>query len=182
MNASPHRARLGALATVLAALLAPLSPASGAPAEPAAVRSEADLPRLAQPPPRWTVTDLEGREWSDETLKGKVVVIDFWATWCAPCVHEIPGYITLQEKHRERGLVVIGVSMDRRGREVVEPFAKRLGINYPLALATPEVLAALGGVDVLPTTLLIDREGRVRHRKVGAMATEDYEKLLLPLL
>lgn len=132
--------------------------------------------------PAWQITTLDGKELGSEALKGKVVVVDFWATWCGPCVHEIPGYVALQKKYEERGLVIVGLSVDQKGRAAVEPFAKRMKINYPLALATPEAIEAFGGIEFLPTTFLLDREGKLRHRKAGAMDTEDYEKLLVPLL
>ena len=115
-------------------------------------------------------------------LKGKVVVVDFWATWCPPCVHEIPGYIALQKKYGERGLVIVGLSVDQKGASVVEAFATAKGVNYPLALATSEIVEAFGGVEGIPTTFLIDRDGKIRHKKVGSMETDDYEKLLVPLL
>jgi len=132
--------------------------------------------------PAWSLVTLDGKPIGRDELKGKTVVVDFWATWCGPCIHEIPGYVALQKKYAERGLVIVGVSVDRKGESVVPPFAKKMSINYPLALATPEVLAAFGGIEAIPTTLLIDREGKIRHRKVGAMDTADYEKLLVPLL
>lgn len=132
--------------------------------------------------PTWSLTDLDGKPVGSEALKGKVVVVDFWATWCGPCVHEIPGYVELQKKYAERGLVIVGLSLDQKGEAAVRPFAKRMKVNYPLALATPEVIAAFGDIESIPTTFLIDREGKIRHRKLGAMETADYEKLILPLL
>lgn len=159
-----------------------LAPASGTAAGTAGVATSADALPVLGPAPRWQLTGLDGQPLGAEQLKGKVVVVDFWATWCGPCVHEIPGFVALQKKYGERGLVIVGLSLDEKGAAVVRPFAERLGMNYPLALATPEVIEAFGGIESIPTTFLIDREGRLRHRKLGAMPTEDYEKLLLPLL
>ena len=133
------------------------------------------------PAPAWKLVALDGSEVGSDALKGKVVVVDFWATWCGPCVHEIPGYVAMQKKYAERGLVIVGLSVDRKG-EAVAPFAERTGINYPLALATPEVIAAFGELEAIPTTFLIDREGRIRHKKTGSMEAADYEKLLATLL
>jgi thiol-disulfide isomerase/thioredoxin len=132
--------------------------------------------------PTWQLTTLDGKPIGSEQLKGKVVVVDFWATWCGPCVHEIPGYIALQKKYAERGLVVVGVSVDQQGAGIVTKFVSSKGVNYPVALATPEIIAAFGGIEGIPTTFLIDREGRLRHRKVGAMETADYEALITSVL
>lgn len=156
---------------VAAAALASLAPG----------RAQAELADLGAAP-EFALRTLDGGELTAAALKGKVVVVDFWATWCPPCVDEIPGYIELQKKHGEAGLVIIGVSFDRRGADHVRKFAGRMGVNYALVMGGDEIAELFGGFDALPTTFLIDREGRLRHRKVGAMAHEEYEKLLLPLL
>ncbi len=132
----------------------------------------------AQPAPAWKLKDLEGREVSSDQFKGKVVVVDFWATWCAPCLEEIPGYVALQKKHRDAGLVIVGVSVDRRGPNYVKQFAKEHGIDYTLVMADETIADAFGGFDAIPTTFLISRDGRILHRKTGAMPTEEYEKLV----
>lgn len=173
--------RISRVALLLACALSVFLPTSRAePSSPPAT-ADAALPVLG-PAPAWKLAALDGSEIGSETLKGKVVVVDFWATWCGPCVHEIPGYVALQKKYAERGLVIVGLSVDRKGKAAVEPFAKRHGINYPLAIATPEVISAFGELEAIPTTYLIDREGRIRHKKTGSMEAADYEKLLAPLL
>lgn len=149
------------------------------PSPPAAATST--LPILG-PSPTWKLTDLAGQEIGRDSLLGKVVVVDFWATWCPPCVHEIPGYIALQKKYGERGLVIIGLSVDQKGAAAVTPFAQKHGINYALALADEATINAFGGIEGIPTTFLIDREGRIRDKKVGAMDADAYEKLITPLL
>lgn len=170
----------GLLLSALVSLAPALRAAEGAaPAKPAAAAGSLAIPG---PGPTWSLTDLDGKPVGSEALKGKVVVVDFWATWCGPCVHEIPGYVELQKKYAERGLVIVGLSLDQKGEAAVRPFAKRMKINYPLALATPEVVTAFGEIESIPTTFLIDREGKLRHRKLGVMAAADYEKLILPLL
>lgn len=174
------RGAAAALLFVSLAAIAPLARVEAARPEPAS-SSASTLPVLG-PAPAWSLTDLEGKPVGAETLKGKVVVVDFWATWCGPCVHEIPGYVALQKKYAEKGLVIVGVSVDQRGEAAVKPFAKKMNINYPLAMATPEIVAAFGDLQSIPTTFLIDREGKIRHRKMGAMDSEAYEKLLVPLL
>lgn len=139
-----------------------------------------DLPVLG-PAPEWHLTTIDGHPIGLAELKGKVVVVDFWATWCRPCLHEVPGYIVLQEKYADRGLVIVGISVDQKVAAVFA-FAKARRVNYPLALATPEVVAAFGDVKGIPATFLIDREGRIRHQKVGAMEADDYEKLIIAVL
>lgn len=140
-----------------------------------------ELPVLGAAP-AWKAVTLDGKPVGRDELKGKVVVLDIWATWCAPCLHEIPGYVRLQEKYRDQGLVIVGLSADG-GPEAVNRFIAKQGVNYPVAMLGSDVLEAFGEKDVvMPTTYLMDREGRVRHRKVGAAEERDYEQLIRSLL
>lgn len=130
---------------------------------------ESRVPPLAGPEaPAWEADDLAGIRHSLAGLRGKVVLIDFWATWCAPCRQEIPEYIAWQTRYASEGLVIIGMSLDTLPAEAVRDFAQKAGINYPIVLADADMAEAYA-VEMLPTTVLIDREGRIRHRKVGAM-------------
>lgn len=126
--------------------------------------------------------DLNGQPVRSDQFKGKVVVVDFWATWCGPCREEIPGYIALQEKYGKDGLVIIGVSLDRGGPAKVAEFAKKFGINYQLVMGDSEAIAGFGDISAIPTTFLIDRQGNIRDRKVGALATAEYEKRIRAVL
>ena len=141
----------------------------------------ADLPVLGKAP-AWKLKDLQGREVTSADFKGKVVVVDFWATWCPPCRAEIPGYIALQKKYADKGLVIVGVSVDENGAAAVAPFAKAKGINYQMLLFNDDVVAAFGGIEGIPTTFLIDREGNIRDKKVGMAEEADYEKRIVELL
>ena len=141
----------------------------------------ADLPVLGKAP-AWKLKDLQGKEVSSADFKGKVVVIDFWATWCPPCRAEIPGYIALQKKYAEQGLVILGFSVDEAGPEAVKKFAVEQKMNYTILMANQGTAAAFGGIEGIPTTFLIDREGRVRNRKVGSMDAAEYEARVVPLL
>jgi thiol-disulfide isomerase/thioredoxin len=139
------------------------------------------LPKLG-PAPAWKLQDIAGKPVSFEDFKGKIVVVDFWATWCPPCREEIPGDIELQKKYGPEGVVIVGVSLDQGGPDVVKPYASKTGINYPLVMGDDAVVAAFGGVEGIPTTFLIDRTGQIRDRKVGMEAKADYEKKIVALL
>lgn len=134
-----------------------------------------DPPR---PAPEWTLKGLDGQDVSSAQFKGKVVVVDFWATWCGPCLMEIPGYIGLQKKYGKDGLVIVGVSLDRGGAAKVRKFVEKEGINYVVVLGDDEVAERFGGLEAIPTTFLIDRAGRIVHRKTGAWPHEEYEQLV----
>ncbi len=145
----------------------------------ALTRAEMVAPK---PAPVWKLKDVEGKTISSETFKGKVVVVDFWATWCPPCIAEIPGYIELQKKYGADGLVIIGVSLDQKGPAVVKPFMAKHGINYQIVMGDDDIAAAFGGMTAIPTTFIIDRAGLIRDRKVGAEPTQQYEKRIVALL
>ncbi len=146
----------------------------------AAPAAAADAGRT--PAPAWQLKDLDGRVVSSGQFKGKVVVLDFWATWCGPCRTEIPGYVALQKKYAADGLVVIGVSVDQGGPAVVRQFVADEKIDYPIVLADDRIAGAFGGVDAIPTTFIIDRDGMIRYRKIGTMPAEAFEEILKPIL
>jgi thiol-disulfide isomerase/thioredoxin len=146
------------------------------------LQAQENLATTGKPAPAWKLKDLEGKEVSSAEFKGKVVVVDFWATWCPPCVAEIPGYIELQKKYGPQGFVIVGVSLDQKGPEHVKKFAESKGMNYPLVMGDDEVAAAFGGIEAIPTTFLINRTGQIVHQKTGAMAHDEYEKLVVQAL
>ena len=122
------------------------------------------------PAPALELEALDGAPVSLRDLRGKVVVVNFWATWCPPCRVEMPGFQRVYEDRRTDGLVIVGVSMDRGGEGVVREFLSERGITFPVVMADGEVVQAFGGVRTLPTSFLIDREGRVRQQVTGIFA------------
>jgi thiol-disulfide isomerase/thioredoxin len=126
------------------------------------------LLRDAAPVGDFSVTDLSGRTFTSAGLKGKVVLVNFWATWCPPCRAEIPDLVKLQDKYRDH-LLVLGISQDEGPVEEVHKFAAQHGINYPIAMSTPDLEKVFRGVSALPTTFVIDREGKIAQRHVGML-------------
>jgi cytochrome c biogenesis protein CcmG/thiol:disulfide interchange protein DsbE len=124
----------------------------------------------------------DGKEISSSEWNGKVRLIDFWATWCPPCKKEIPDFIELQNQYGPKGLVVIGIAMDKQGASVVAPFVKEWKMNYPVLIGGSEVSAAYGNIMSYPTTFLVDREGNVVKKYVGFQEKAVFEKDLKALL
>ena len=133
--------------------------------------------------PDFSVLDLQGHTLSSADLRGKVVVVDFWATWCQPCKKEMPGYQKLADQYVSRGLVVIGFKFDTMP-DMEDPvrFAKGVGVRYPLAVASEDLKQRFGGIEGLPTTMLYDRHGILRAKVIGFEYTENFEQLMKPLL
>jgi cytochrome c biogenesis protein CcmG/thiol:disulfide interchange protein DsbE len=120
----------------------------------------------AEKAPNFTLKDLQGKDISLSDFKGKVVLLDFWATWCPPCRKEIPHLVELSQQYEKDGLVVIGLSLDD-SKDPVGSFAKQNQINYPVVMANDKVCAAYGGVSAIPTLFLIDRKGDISQKHVG---------------
>ena len=170
------------LVLVLAAVgLAGCNPHSASPARPKEDVLAAG--EIGSRLPDFSVRDLQGRDLSSADLRGKVVLIDFWATWCQPCKKEMPGYQKLLDRYGSRGFVVIGFKLDTM-KDVEDPvlFAKKIGVRYPLVVAADELKQKFGGIEGLPTTLLYDRKGILRKKVIGFEYTDVIESELKPLL
>ncbi len=136
----------------------------------------------AQAAPAWELRKVDGSLIKSRDLDGKVVILDFWATWCPPCRKEIPGFVELQKEYSDKGLVVVGVSLDEGSPEAVKAFIRQFGINYPIVMGTPEVVAAFGGVEGLPTTFILDRQGKIAGKHVGYAPKAVFEDTIKKLL
>ena len=133
--------------------------------------------------PAFTVDDLQGHTISSADLHGKVVLVDFWATWCQPCKQEMPGYQKLLDRYGAQGLAVVGFKFDTMmDTEDPTKFAEKIGVRYPLAAATDDLKRKFGGIEGLPTTMLYDREGILRQKVIGFEYTQSFEANLKPLL
>jgi peroxiredoxin len=129
--------------------------------------------------PEFNLKDTTGREVSSAQFEGKVVLLDFWATWCAPCKREMPGYESLYRRYKHRGLEVVGIAADSDAR-LVSRFGRKLDITYPLLVNGMDVQRY--GVEGLPTTILVDRSGTIRQKVVGFEYTSVIEGDILKVL
>ncbi|MFH1552506.1 MAG: TlpA disulfide reductase family protein [Candidatus Omnitrophota bacterium] len=132
--------------------------------------------------PDFTLEDLAGKSFSLSDVKGKVVILSFWSTTCSACKLEMPHFQTLHEEYADKDLVIIGVALDRFGIFVVKPFVDARGITFPILLADNEIEAAYGGIEWLPTTFVIDREGRIVEKREGAESKAFFESVIEKLL
>lgn len=147
-----------------------------------ATGSGAQMPGGRQPAADFQLTDLEGSPLQLSALRGKVVLLDFWATWCPPCVAEIPHFRDLSAAYKSKGLEVIGISLDEGGETAVRPFLKKHGVQYRIALGNPQIIRAYGGIRGIPTTFLIDKKGRVAQKYVGYREKQEFERQIQTLL
>ena len=116
---------------------------------------------VGQLAPTFTLKDENGQAVRPADYQGKVVLLDFWATWCGPCKLEIPWFMDFERQYKDQGFAVLGVSMDEDGWRAIKPYVQNMKMNYRVLLGDDAVSTAYGGLDALPTTLLIDRQGKI---------------------
>jgi len=138
--------------------------------------------RLAKEPLDLKFQAVDGTAVDLAKLRGKVVLLDFWATWCGPCRVEIPDFVKLQSKYKDKGLEIVGLSLDADGEKAVKPFVDKHDINYTMLLANDETAKSYGGILGIPTTFVIDRQGRIVQKFVGVMPAKTFEDTIQPLL
>lgn len=138
-----------------------------------------------------TFKSLEGADVPLASLKGKVVIVNFWATWCEPCRVEIPWMIDFQQKYADQGLTILGVAMDDEGKSVVAPYVQStkfdvdghsMTMNYPIMLGNDDIAGKFGGLIGFPTTIVISRDGKVQKRYIGLADQADLDKEIKGLL
>ncbi len=151
--------------------------AQDVPAENAVMETPGDG-KLA---PDFALTTTDGKTVRLSDFRGKVVVLDFWATWCPPCKAEIPDFIKLYSQYKGDGFQMLGVSLDRGGVDVVKPFMKDYGINYPIMMGDDQVVSAYGGISGIPTTFVIDKQGNIRASFIGYRPASVFEQLIQQL-
>lgn len=134
------------------------------------------------PAPAWTATDLTGKKVTSADFAGKVVLVNFWATWCLPCLREIPDFIAIQEQYRSRGFVILGISVDEGDNASIQEFITSHQFNYPVLRPDAGTTQAFGGISGIPASFLIDIKGQIVLHHTGALSAQDLKSALDPIL
>ncbi len=158
------------------------SPLSTTSINPTPVSSEQTNTQGLIDAPDFTLTNMEGEAFSISDHKGKVIVLNIWATWCPPCREEIPDFIEIQNEMRDDGVLFVGVSVDETGWDVVRPFAEEFQINYPLVVDDGTVYAKYGPLPGLPTSFIINKQGQVAHVAPGMVTKAQLQPILQELV
>lgn len=180
-NASTLVLSIGLVAYVLTAGISGFCPACSAVTRFVGLSPSSDTASGATAP-SWELRNLQGETVRSSELEGKVVVLGFWATWCPPCQKEVPTFIELQEQFGDKGIAVVGVSLDQGGPAQVASFVEKAGINYAVVMGDSEMIEAFGGIPSIPTTFIIDREGRIVEKHIGYVSKGRFEDSIEKLL
>jgi len=132
--------------------------------------------------PDFTLSDLEGKSLTLSEFRGKVIILNFWATWCPPCRREIPDFIDLYRSYKDKGLIILGINLDAGDIRSVKRFSEEYGINYPVVIGNDSVTQDYGGIRAIPTTFIIDKKGDIREKYVGYQPRATFEKAVKNLL
>ena len=132
--------------------------------------------------PEFSLRDVNGQERKLSEFKDKVVIIDFWATWCPPCRQEIPHFIDLYSQYKDKGLEIIGIALDGNAERVVPRFVTENNINYTVLLGNQDAGDLYGGIAAIPTTFIVDKEGKIRKKYIGYNEKEVFERDIKELL
>jgi peroxiredoxin len=167
-----------AIGVGLLAMVSPIWPLDSEAADPSACDANAKMANL-----NFTVKDMAGKDVTFSSHKGKVILLDFWATWCGPCKVEIPGFVDLYTRYQSRGFVVLGFSVDDPVSKL-KPYAAQLKMNYPVLVGNGrnDVQEAFGPMWGLPTSFLIGRDGRICKKHTGFATKEQFEREIKALL
>jgi cytochrome c biogenesis protein CcmG/thiol:disulfide interchange protein DsbE len=136
----------------------------------------------AESAPAFELTDLEGNSLKLEDYEGQVVLINFWATWCGPCRIEIPDFIEAYDEFHEKGLEILGVSLDQTSERDIQEFVQRNKINYPVAMITQEFYNSYRPGQYIPHTIIVDTKGKIRHRHTGVLSKGDIARVFQDLM
>jgi len=140
------------------------------------------LSQAATKAPNFTLKSSEGKTIDLKKMQGKVVVLNFWATWCGPCKAEIPGFLDVYKQYKSKGLEIVGISLDQDGWKPVKPFIEHYKIAYPVVVGDGNLADAYGGIDAIPTTFVIDRKGNITNKHIGFMDKKTFEQLVKGML
>jgi peroxiredoxin len=132
--------------------------------------------------PDFQLKDANGANVKLSDYRGKVVLLNFWATWCGPCKMEIPWFVQFQQQYRSKGFEVLGVAMDDDGWTAVKPYIAEKKMNYRVVLGSDQVANLFGGIDSLPTTFVIDQQGKIEATHIGLINRSEYQKEIEGLL
>jgi peroxiredoxin len=131
--------------------------------------------------PNFVLKDLKGNDVSLSACKGKVIFLNFWATWCPPCRREIPGFVEAYNEYKDKGMAIIGISLDETGRDSVLKFAESFKINYPVVMGTAKIVRDYQPGHFIPATIVIDKNGKIRDKHVGYMDKATLKSYFLKL-
>ena len=171
----PAHSKMQETATQSGAQDTPASPKTGE-------RPGDNLQGATAPDFRLKVLNGGGKTMKLSALKGRVVLVNFWATWCEPCKIEMPWLVDLQKKYSLKGFKIVGVALDDSPRQAISRFARKMGVNYPILLGTEKVADSYGGVQGLPESFFIDRSGRITDHEIGLVSASAFESKIKKLL